>query len=253
MSRILVVLAVVGGLSGQAFAQSARPWWEPAVVGKFDFLSQYVSGAGDGVAYGKPTNQNDVWFGWQSGVYFNVWGSQILGTESPVGNYGNEYDYGLGLAGNVYGLGYDVSVNYFDLSAPKLFEFHGDMFQIAIELNKTFTLDAHSITPYVRAEPSWVVSGAAPFGAYFHLGVRDRWKMSDLLTLTGSARLVYDTGVYGAVPGSNLRFDLGPEWKLSDKVFLRFPYGRYYIPLSDSHGTRKNNFVFGGGIDWHIN
>jgi len=254
MQKILIAVCGVAIAALQtALPSAAQPvnGWVPSVTVSTDVLSKYVAGSNGLVSYGKPVSQSALRFDWESGLYLNIWDSQILGKGSPVGNFGNEVDYTIGWNGVVSGFGLDVSLNYFDLSAPKLFETRGDLVQIAVEVNREFAYERHVITPYIRVEPSWVTVGVAPFGTYFHAGVRHRWNINDWLTLSDGARIVYDTGVYGAAEGYNLRLDFGPVWKVTPTVSVRLPYARYFVPLSHFGDGRKDELVFGAGIDWH--
>lgn len=251
MRAVVVAALAATGIATQNPAHAEAGSWTPSWTFSVDMLSKYVGGPNNILLYDKPVNQNNIRAQWKSGFYVNVWNSQILGTESPVGNAGNEIDYAVGYAGKLGSFGFDISLSYFDLSAPKLFEFRGDIVQIGLELNREFTFDEHTFTPYLRVEPSWVTAHAAPFGAYFHAGVGHRWKVNDFLSIADSARVVYDAGVYGMTEGYNARFDFSPVWKLTPELDLRLPYARYFVPLSHYGDGRKNELVLGVGLDWH--
>jgi hypothetical protein len=78
-------------------------------------LNRYVGETG-GVSYDRPVSQNDLTITHiPSGVYLDIWQSISLSHSGRSTNEGNEIDYFIGWSGDMWGIGVDTGIGYFDL------------------------------------------------------------------------------------------------------------------------------------------
>ncbi len=250
MLRILASLVLAMTLVASPVVADEHSPWAPTWSWSTEVWSKYVAGPNGAVSYDKPVLQSSITATWSNCLFVSIWSSKALGSGSARGNGGNEVDWTIGCAKTFdNGVGVMVSFNYYDLSAPTLFSSRGDLVQAVFEVSYTWKAGVHTIVPYLRAEPSWVVGGIARDGIYYHVGVRHAWVLNSYLSLVDSFRLVYDpSGIYGLDPGWNARIDASLSWKLTDKLSLHAPMTRAFFPLSSFRDGRKNEFVLGIGM-----
>lgn len=229
-------------MNSPAAAQIASITWST------DVLSQYLGSDTGTRLHDKPVVQSNLNVQLKNGFYLNLWGSKSLDREPPAENFGNEIDYMVGWTGAVGPINADLNVAYWDISDRLLFQGHGDVVQLTIEVSKEFGFGVHTITPYVKLEPTFPLDGTAD-GAYVHVGVRHKLNLTDSVAFTQGGRIIYDSGVFGNVSGYNFRYDSAFAWNLSKNVTLRLPTLRAFLPITDLGFNRRAGYIFGAGFD----
>ncbi len=208
-----------------------------------EFKSKYVTPGLGLLADKGPVVQMGVTASAPSGFFVGVWGSKSLTDRGGQLNFGDEMNFTLGWGGTLAGFGVAASVSYFDL-AP-LTRSTNDMVQFALEMNRSFALGEHRLTPYVALKP--MIALAKSDGLWIEGGLRHRWQIDDVITITQSARVLCDTGTAGAERGCNFRHDAALSWKVSDNVRVDFPTIQFFQPItrfSDDDG-RKREWLLG--------
>jgi hypothetical protein len=241
-ARVLPVVIATLLANEPAAAQISSSSWST------DTLSQYLGGDTGARLHDKPVLQSNLNVQFANGGYLNLWGSKSLDRDAPSDNFGNEIDFTVGWTGTVGALGVDLSAAYWALSNPLLFQSRGDAVQLTLELNREFKFGVHTLTPYVKIEPTFPLDASAS-GGYLHVGLRHKLVLTEGLSFTQGGRIIYDSGVFGNVNGYNLRYDSALVWNLSKNIALRLPTLRAFHPITNLGADRGNAFAFGMGLD----
>lgn len=221
-----------------AQASLAQIGWEVST----DLKSKYVAPGLGFVADQGPVAQMGITASLSNGLYVNVWGSKSLTDRSRQLNFGDELNYTLGWGCTLAGFGVAASVSYFDL-AP-LVRSKNDMVQFALEVNRSFVLGEHMLTPYVALKPMIAISKSD--GLRIEGGLRHRWLFSEQIAITQGGRVLCDTGTGGVERGCNFRYDAALSWKVSGTVRVDFPTIQLFQPIthfSDDDGRKREWLV----------
>jgi hypothetical protein len=229
-------------------ATSQATEWISSITWSTDALSQYINNDNGERLHTKPVVQSSTNFQFQDGFYLNLWGSKSLDREGPANNLGNEIDYIFGWANVIGPVGVDLSAQYWSLSDPLLFRSHGDVVQFQIELNKDLKFDMHTITPFVKIEPTFPLDGSQT-GAYLYVGLRHKWNLTDNVAFTQAGQIIYDPGIYGIISGYNFRYDAALAWDLSKTMTIRLPVFRVFVPITTFEEDRTTAYTYGAGFD----
>jgi hypothetical protein len=229
-------------------ASSQATEWISSITFSTDAISQYINSDNGERLHGKPVVQSSANFEFRDGFYLNLWGSKGLDREGPADNHGNEIDYIFGWADVIGPIGVDLSAQYWALSDPLLFRSHGDTVQFQIEVNKDLEFGMHTITPFVKIEPTIPLDGSQA-GAYLYVGLRHKWNLTDSVAFTQGGEIIYDPGIYGLIGGYNFRYDAALAWELSKTMTIRLPVFRVFVPITAFEADRTTAYTYGAGFD----
>jgi hypothetical protein len=125
-----------------------------------------------------------------------------------------------------YNLSWGVS---FEDLHPNL-KFQGsDFFIFSGEVSREFKVNKEvSLSPFFRAEMSLTPNGDVGSDTFPKIGTRYAWKLTDNLTLTGKAMLMYDPGILGGDVAYVVSNETSLMWKLGDHLVLELPFVRVH-------------------------
>jgi hypothetical protein len=235
------IVLILFSLIGLGSAQAQVAWTLETQV-----WSQYLAGDTGQLLYKGPGAQSSITASFANGCFINLWDWRAFG-RSEQGNY-SEADYTVGCAIPLeQGVNLNLGLAYFDL--PRQFSSLGDIVEAQIGLSKTSVVGSHAITLSVMAKPVHVLGRFAD-GMWTEAGVVDVITIDPNLSLSLGARVLYDTGIYGATPGWNARFDAigivhvaeGIDWKLGVRAFE--PLTKFDNPLD----RRRPEVAFWTGL-----
>jgi len=212
-------------------------------------LNRYVGDTGV-VSYDRPVSQNDLTITHNpSGVYLDIWQSISLTHSGRSTNYGNEIEYLIGWSGEIIGIGADAGIGYFDLIT--LFNMpEGDVIQPYIEFNKKITAAGqHTLTPYVRAEYGIPAKGNAKElkGLYVHTGLKHGWQITDDISVSQKAALIFDGGAYGADRAWVGAYEVSPSYRVREWLSLDLS-GKVVGPFTSVTDGRTTQFIGSAGF-----
>jgi hypothetical protein len=212
-------------------------------------LNQYVGDTGV-VNYNRPVLQNDLTITHvSSGVYLDIWQSISLSRSGVSSNYGNELEYFIGWSGEIFGIGADAGIGYFDLitlfNMPK-----GDVIQPYIELNKKAELGGHhTLIPYVRVEYGIPAKGNAKEfkGLYVYNGLKHGWQITEYISVNQKAVIIFDDGAYGADRAWVGAYEISSSYRIIE--WLAFDLsGKVIAPFTKTTDGRKAQFIGSSGF-----
>lgn len=228
MRTILTVLLILS-FGGIAHSQD--------VTLTSDYRPAYINEVGKRLS--GPVDQHSLTATFENGCFLNAWGSKSREHVEGL-NYGNEINYAGGCAGSMNGLGWKTGVNYLDI-AP-LFSTNGDAIQAIFGLNRGFSFDTHTITPYLAARPTFPLQGLG--GLRTEAGVDHAWKMGRVFSLLNGALVGYDTGAFDGIPSWYYRLGATPIVALTPSLDLR-------IPVQYTERRNRSDFTIGVGLTFH--
>ena len=176
---------------------------------------------GDPVAQGNVTVTFNRW-----GGYVNVWGSKDF---DDIGNYGEEIDYTAGWTFRELNIG----VSYLDYA--KIFGTQEpDFFRPFAEIPlPPIQFPGHRIQLYSRFE---YYAATRDFdlnsGGWVQLGIRHRWELSKHWAFRHQAKLIYDGGVFGSIPGFLGMYDAGVDYTFGSATWNILSVRQLMIPGS---------------------
>ena len=250
MNRIIVVIvAVVFNFSVGwviAHAEENNPFTATLTSRVW---SKYVVSAGLNL-HNKPVLQTDLYVQHSSGLYCDIWWSVGLDGTSPNSDFGDEIDYTCGWTGKAGGLVLNFGVAYFDVH--RLFGRPADdVVQIFGEVNHTFPVGVHSVTPFLRFEYSMVPPGSASDlkpTIEAHVGATFAINLNEKIALAIRPAFMYNSGGLVGDPISLFHPAVSFQVKLSGKVTLEVINLKFPVPLTHTSDDRKFAFVGGIGI-----
>ena len=240
---ICLAALVAAPLMALAAAQAQMPSFSLSV----DVASSFVAGSNGRVLHERPVAQTNLRATWGNGLYVNLWGSKSLSGLPSRYNFGNEIDYSIGYNGEFRGFHFTMEANYFDVSAPNLFQSQGDVIKFIGEIRHPFKLGDHKLTPFVGVEPTFPVGVSARGGTYWYAGAAHDWDFNPWLSLSHSLRVIYDGGAYDAQRGFIARYDAALTFRFSDSVSVSVPKIRFIKTITPFSDGRRDVVVFGAG------
>jgi len=212
-------------------------------------LNRYVGETGV-VSYNRPVSQNDLTITHvPSGIYLDIWQSISLSHTGRSTNEGNEIDYFIGWSGDMWGIGVDTGIGYFDLIT--LFNMPaGDVTQPYIELNKKIAIAGqHALTPYARIEYGIPAKGNAKEfrGLYVHTGLKHGWQVTDAISVNQKAAIIFDDGAYGADRAWVGAYEAAPSYRFREWLSLDLS-GKVVGPFTGVTDGRTTQFIGSAGI-----
>lgn len=211
------------------------------------YRSKYVLGNGVVVA-DKPVFQTDLFLTTNSGLTLDLWTSVPADLSDLGEDYATEVDLYLGWSGKVGDFNLSLGANYADMYRTLSVE-SSDLLILSAELSRDFHLMPNlSVSPFLRVETNFTFDGVVCGDTLPRVGTKFAWNVTDSLTFSGKAMLVYDPGIYGGDSALVGSVESSLSWKLGDSATLEFPYVRYVSPITSVSDGRKGEFVYGLGI-----
>ncbi|GEM_PF-4549160 len=211
--------------------------------------SQYIAGNG-AVFHDKPVIQSDLLVSFQNGAYADIWHSSSLKFDNPNLGPDDEIDLMLGWTKSFRLVTLDVGALYMNFADLKTSR--GDGILPYLEISKT-PQGKKSISPYVRFQPAFPVSGEYPQKGYYAaagLYVSQQTKKSGP-EMKHKLSVIYDSGTFGYEKNTigEYRFELA--YQIGKLMKLILPSVSAYIPLShpSEYDGRKTSVSVGTGLN----
>lgn len=213
------------------------------------YRSQYVLGNGVVVA-DRLVVQTDLFLTTKCGLTLDLWTSAPADLSDLGRDYATELDLYLGWSGKVEGFNLSFGADYADMYRTLSVE-SSDLLILSAEISRDFKLaPSLSVSPFLRVETNFTFDGVVCGDTLPRLGTRFAWDVTDSLSLSGKAMLVYDPGIYGGDSALVGSIESSLSWKLGDNATLEFPYVRYVSPITSVSDGRRGEFVYGLGISF---
>lgn len=225
-STFFAIIIVLGGSAATPlFADSADQ-----VVFTSKVKTMYLGGNG-AVFYDGPVLQSDLYLGWDSGFFVDVWTSTAANTRR---NFDKEIDFIIGYNGQIGDMKFAVDVGYFVLVIS-------DVVNLNVDLNPIGPL-------FLRAELyAPVHSGGPKSGFVPAMGLRNRFSLSPLTTLVIEEWLEYDSGAFGFEKGLFAQGYVGLDVTMTESISLTGGM-TWSAPLKSINDGRKNELSVQVGL-----
>ncbi len=247
--RILLVLVTIlitllFNSTASATAEKDGGFGKPSITTHVEWAQQYLAfGAGINLT-DDPVLQGSITLNWDNGTYLFLWGSTDM-SGRPGSSLGDEYDLGLGWAGNLKGWSIDIGVTYFDephmgkvghLGEEDILYVH---LKAGRDIGRGWTASA-AFESYITM-PNTEYNG----GNLYSVELAKTFKASERLSFPFSISAVYDDGGFGFDSGWFLRGNLGADITLSKTLTANIG-GRYYVPFDVDDGRETDAMLYLG-------
>jgi len=190
-------------------------------------IEKYI-GASGAVCYDKPVIQTNVWVGWKSGFYVDLWNSSPFKGFNEVYNYGTEADYCIGFSHSLFKSKTIVDVYLSFCDEPSLGKVNGeDLFYNYLKLSRS----TKNMMFWLQYDNVAFTAASSYNGANrFCIGASATKKLSKL-GVTAWVSPVLDTG-----HGVFLKGEVKAEWSLTKKFSIVLPGVKWFVPVQLNDG-----------------
>lgn len=213
------------------------------------YASQYVGSSG-WVFTDHAGLKTDVTVSFDNGIYADVWNFTNFEGDFEDGE-ANEFDYGLGWAGEVFGVTLDTGVYYYNYVG--FGEMEGDSWCFYVGVAKQFDIsDTHHLVPSVKLEGYIPAEGdsSEEHGADVIVNVEHSWDvMPELLTLYHTPGLFYDDGQFGGESGVLGSWEVGMNYFITEDLTLDASW-LISTPLAGMDDGRETETVLSAGLNY---
>lgn len=238
MNKILVVLMVFAALFAVPHSDAVSVEIAPKV------WSQYLNDNG-AILHDKSVLHNDMTVLTPYGLYVDIFSSFGLESADLCNNYGDELDYILGWAGEVYGFGVDTSLIYFDLFETCNIPSKDDFIEWTIKLSRDFAVsDAHKITPYIGTKTLFAADKeGADGGVYLYGGAKHTWTISKMWAMVHDLYILHDSGAIGFARGVIGQYCLRVNLAISDSFELNPFLVKFGARIQDAKDRHSESLI----------
>ena len=202
-------------------------------------LDKYL-GANGGVFHNSTVVQCDVFTTWgENGLYTDLWVS-YSGEGSWQDTFGDEVDFTVGKYGTLGGLGYDVGIAYFSIADDGTNM--ADVWQLYLEVNKSFTSGSLTLTPFVKLEAYFAsdFSDNPESGQFVKLGMKYARPLGEKWNFSGKAQAYYDSSSFGLPAGVLADADLTVSYQLTESFSVGLT-GKISAPIDLNPGDNRSS------------